>query len=157
MSERVVRRHVCQKIYFIELYLDVVIAYETDYSKGGRAFCDCGYPLFDIDYFELPELVEPMERQQAIRTSQNMACSNCWGVAFTLTPVEMEEGEPVSDLVLCAHCKHNTRGYVTRRWVTRCQDNDLHNYMTARKGLREVLGIKRDKLSEKDTLSALGF
>lgn len=151
-------RHTCQRLYTLTLDDDEnIVSVRRSYTGEPPVDrCPCGDPINSLDWFENPFLVEPIERQEAIRTYQKMACSNCWGQTFRADSVyDDETGELVGDLVICTICLENTRGYVSRRYVTKMKQRDMNNYMIAKKGLRQSLDIQQEKIE--NPLRELGF
>jgi len=168
------KRHLCGEIVQADISGEDVLFYPRFNTEGKGApikICPlCGLEL-DMEYMRALYLVEPMPSNLAIR-AEGKVCSNCWGWKWNVyraIPVYDEDGLQLDarhDLVLCANCLEETRGYVTQRYVGFAREKDALDYGRALNGLIEALELEQEgqpvqvekvKHTRAENMAALGF
>lgn len=96
--------------------------------------------------------MKPMPERIARKTVKNYVCSNCWG-ELTLFPAPDRQL-----VVLCATCKDETKGYVTRHYADRRRDASVYDASDAMKLLRKVGALPQlPRRTKEQNLRELGF
>jgi len=171
------QRHACGEIVNADLRGEYVLFYSRFDALGtGSPLLSCPaceMPL-NMDWMRPLWLVDPMPYDLALRTVNNRVCSNCWGMlvmtqAYIPIPDE-ESGLTLSgEMVYCKKCLHETRAYVTTRWVGRAREEDYLNYGLAIIGLAEAMQLdesdglpikpvyKQPKKTSAELIASLGF
>jgi hypothetical protein len=129
----------------------------------------CGHEFAD-GWFRPLYKVEPMTRQMMeITISQRFgrACSNCWGYAFYVEDVfvDNEDSEEAKHMyyVLCVDCKEETQGFVSPGYIGYSRRRDFEDYGNAILSLAPVIGLeleepkKLERRSIETNLHELGF
>jgi hypothetical protein len=87
---------------------------------------------------------------QAQETVRKYVCATCYG---HLLAYPKDDGV----VVLCAKCKEDTKGYVTKRYAQRRQQESLAEKLEARQVLKDGISSPHAGKNEAQLLQELGF
>jgi len=81
-------------------------------------------------------------------------CSSCWGIL--VLSMRKEEDKKIYTSV-CELCGENTKGYVTKKWVSRRIEQNRGEAIEAKHALRDAIPWMRTKTTESQIMKELGF
>jgi len=94
--------------------------------------------------------IAPVTYQMAQNTVAHFVCSNCWGHL-------VEHLTDTGVMFLCGSCGEETKGYVSKRYVERRQQESQAERLDARQVLKAIIKPAISGQSEMQNLKELGF
>lgn len=153
-------RHICGEIVNLDDEGNYHPRFDRDCKEPTIDNCPYCHNVLEEGWFRPLYRVEPMSRGMMERTiSGKYCCSNCWEYGLIVQEVlPEEEGGETLYRVLCASCLEETVGYVSGKFAAWMREQDYLNYLTVRRSLGEVMGVKLpERRSIEENLRMLGF
>lgn len=97
--------------------------------------------------------MEALNADLARKTVKFYACSNCWS-DLEILPDMREKG---MYFVTCVKCKEETRGYVTKYFVSTRRDASEFEKRDVTRLLKKVGVLPKEERSKKEIMHELGY